>query len=304
VTRPLVLAIDVGGTTIKGELVDAASPGGAPLTSRSARTPQESRARDAVAEMGDQLIAEAGDGLVVGAGVVVPGLVDADRGVATYSANIGWRDLELVRSLGDRWGLEVRIGNDVACGGLAEHRLGAGRGVADMVFVPIGTGIAAAIVSGGRLLAGPRGGAAELGHVVVRPGVRCSCGGDGCLEAVASAGAIARRYTALTGNPADEALDVARLLPHDAAARAVWEDAVDALATGLTALSLLLAPALVVVGGGLGESGELLLGPLRVALKERARIVEPPGLAAAAHGPRAGVVGAALLASDGWAAPS
>ncbi len=296
-TADLALAIDVGGTTIKGELVDAS---GKVLAARAAPTPRGAQARDAVAEVGRELLGGATGGSVVGAGVVVPGLVDAAAGVATYSANIGWRDLELVESLGAEWGLPVRIGNDVASGGVAEHRTGAGRGVADMVFVPIGTGIAAAVVSGGHLLRGHRGETAELGHVAVRPGIRCGCGADGCLESVASASAIVRRYVELGGEPIEGALPLADRLDHDGVARRVWADAVDALADALTTVSALLGPSLVVVGGGLAESGEVLLTPLRRAMAVRVRVVAPPALAVAAHGPRAGVVGAAMLALDGW----
>lgn len=299
--RDLVLAVDVGGTTIKGELVDATDT---VLASRSAATPRGADARDAVAQLGRSLLESAGGRAVVGAGVVVPGLVDAAAGVATYSANIGWRDLDLVAPLSTTWGLPVAIGNDVAAGGVAEHRTGAGRGVADLVFVPIGTGIAAAVVSGGHLLSGHRGETAELGHVAVRSGVTCGCGGDGCLEAVASASAIARRYAELSGHRVDGALDVAGRLDHDQVARQVWQDAVDALADGLATVSVLLSPSLVVVGGGLADSGDLLLAPLRQALADRTRVVEPPGVVAAAHGARAGVVGAAMLALDGWKAES
>ena len=172
----LALAIDVGGTSLKGELVDA---GGTVLAARTAPTPRDPHARDAIAEVGRALLADAAGRPVVAAGVVVPGVVDPAAGVATYSANIGWRDLELVAALGDAWQLPVRIGNDVAAGGVAELRTGAGRGVADQVFVSIGTGIAAALLSDGKLLSGDGGSTAELGHVVVRPGTTCGCGGDG-----------------------------------------------------------------------------------------------------------------------------
>ncbi len=295
----LALAIDVGGTSLKGELVDA---DGTVLATRTAPTPRDPHARDAIAEVGRTLLADAGGRPVTAAGVVVPGVVDPAAGVATYSANIGWRDLELVSALGEAWGLPVRIGNDVASGGVAEHRTGAGRGVADQVFVSIGTGIAAALLSGGRLLSGDGGATAELGHVVVRPGTTCGCGGDGCLEAVASASAIARRYADLSGRPVTGARDVLDRLADDEVARRVWSDAVDALADGLITVALLFGPALVVIGGGLGQAGDRLLDPLRAALAVRARVASPPPLATARHGSRAGVVGAALLALDGWKA--
>jgi glucokinase len=293
----LVLAVDVGGTTIKGELVDHA---GTVLAVEQRPTPRGSQALQAIAEIGHTLLARRSEAPVVGAGVVVPGLVDREAGIATYSANIGWRDLELVRSLGGEWRVPVRIANDVAAGGVAEHRLGAGVGTPDLVFVAIGTGIAASIVSGGHLLTGHRGETAEIGHLPVRPGVRCTCGGEGCLEAVASAAAIARRYTSLSGNDVTGAYDVAERLSKDAVARQVWQDAVEGLADGLGILSLVLSPARVVIGGGLGRAGEALLAPLREALHQRVTIVHPPDVTASILGDRGGVIGAALLARDGW----
>jgi glucokinase len=170
------------------------------------------------------------------------------------------------------------------------------------VFVPIGTGIAAALLTGGRLVSGDGGATAGLGHVVVRPGVTCRCGADGCLEAWASAGAIARRYAELAGRPVTGAEEVADRLADDPVARQVWAEAVEALADGLTTVALLFGPALVVIGGGLGHAGERLLAPLRDALAPRARVVAAPPLATAVHGSRAGVVGAAMLALDGWKA--
>ena len=205
---------------------------------------------------------------------------------------------------GAAWRLPVRIANDVASGGVAEHRLGAGVGTQDLAFVPLGTGIAASIVSGGRLVTGHRGETAEIGHLAVRTGVRCACGRDGCLEAIASAAAIARRYTALSGKPVSGAQDVAARLSTDAAARQVWQDAVEALADGLGIVSLVVGPALVVIGGGLSRAGEGLLGPLRVALRERATVVQPAEVTVSALGDRGGVIGAALLARDGWAPES
>ena len=297
----LVLAIDVGGTTIKGELVDCA---GTLVAAEQRPTPQGNQAREGIAEVGRALLAQRSDAPVVGAGVVVPGLVDREAGIATYSANIGWRDLELVRALGAEWRVPVRIANDVAAGGVAEHRLGAGVGTQDLVFVPIGTGIAASIVSGGHLLTGHRGETAEIGHLVVRPGIRCACGRDGCLEAVASAAAIARRYTGLSGNDVTGAQDVVERLGTDAVARQVWQDAVEALADALDILSLVVSPALVVIGGGLSRAGEALLVPLRVALRERVTLVHPADVTASVLGDRGGVIGAALLARDGWAAES
>lgn len=297
----LALAIDVGGTTIKAELVDRA---GTAVAAEQRPTPHGESARDAIVDVGGVLLAQQPDTPVVGAGVVVPGLVDRAAGVATYSANLGWRDLELVRALGAAWRLPVRIAHDVASGGVAEHRLGAGAGTQDLVFVAIGTGIAASIVSGGHLVTGHRGESAEIGHLAVRTGVACACGRDGCLEAIASAAAIARRYGALTGSRVTGADEVVARLDSDAVAREVWQEAVETLADALAVVSLLVGPALVVIGGGLSRAGAALVDPLRVALRERTHVVHPADVAASALGDRGGVVGAAFLARDGWAPES
>jgi glucokinase len=297
----LALAVDVGGTTIRAELVD---PAGTVVASERRPTPHGAGARDAIAELGWDLLAQRPDATVVGAGVVVPGLVDRKAGIATYSSNIGWRDLELVRALGAEWRLPVRIANDVASGGVAELRLGAGAGTQDLAFVAIGTGIAASIVSGGHLVTGHRGETTEIGHVTVPNGVQCACGRDGCLETVASATAITRRYAAVSGNEVTGAIDVAARLSVDAAARQVWQDAVEALADGIDILSLVVGPALVVIGGGLSRAGEGLLDPLRVALGQRVAVVHPAAVTTSALGDRGGVIGAALLARDGWARES
>ena len=124
-------------------------------------------------------------------------------------------------------------------------------------------------------MTGHRGETAEIGHLAVRTGVRCACGRDGCVEAIASAAAIARRYTGLSGSHVTGAHDIAARLSTDAVARQVWHDAVEALADGLGIVPLLVGPALVVIGGGLSRAGEALLNPLRVALRERSTVVHP-----------------------------
>lgn len=292
----VLLAIDVGGTTVKGELVDA---GLTTLATATAPTPRGDAALDAIGDLGDHLLAQAGDP-VAGAGVVVPGLVDPGAGVASYSANIGWRDLALAAPLSGRWGVPVRLGHDVAAAAVAEIQHGAGRGRRDVGFVVVGTGIAAVLVSGGRIVNGPHGEITELGHVPVRRGTPCRCGGDGCLEAVASAAAIARQYAERSGRPVTGAADVVARLADDPAARDVWQRAVEALAEGIALLALVAAPELVVVGGGLAAAGDLLVRPLARAVKDRTRVVAPPDIALAELGSRGGVAGAAMLARAPW----
>lgn len=297
----MVLALDVGGTAIKGEVLTA---GHRALVTGRCPTPvgaADGRAvLDAAAALGRELLAGVGSGAAVAAvGVGVPGLVDAARGVGVRSTNLGWRDAPVAAHLVEALGLPVAVRHDVAAAGRAEFRLGAGRGASDVLFVVIGTGIAAAVLAGGRPVAGGLGQAGELGHVRVRSdGPPCRCGARGCLEALASAAAIGRAYTARTGRTVTGAADVLARLDTDADARAVWDDAVTALADGLLVAQGVLAPSRVVLGGGLAAAGAALLDPLAAALRERATVQAVPDLRLARLGERAGVIGAGLAARD------
>lgn len=236
---------------------------------------------------------------IAACGVVVPGIVDDERGVAVFSANLGWRDLPLRALLEARTGLPVGFGHDVRAGALAETTLGAARDVRDVLFLPVGAGVAGAALVDGRLLVGG-GYAGEIGHLSIDPaGDPCSCGGRGCVETMASGTAIVRRYATRTGQRVEGAAAVAaRVRQGDPDAAAVWDEAVAALAHGLTAAVALLAPRLIVVGGGLAGSGDLLLRPLSEILLARLspRSARMPRLVRAALGNQAGCLGAALLA--------
>ncbi|MGP3967515.1 ROK family protein [Streptomyces sp. 6N223] len=288
-----VIALDVGGTFMKGALLDADG------SLRTLRTPER---RPTGAERGPEAVVAAlldfaaelrdqADGHVSAAGIAVPGLVDEESGTALYAANLGWRDVPLRRLAAERLHLPVALAHDVRAGGLAEAALGAGRG-RDFLFVPVGTGIAAAIVIDGRPYPGVAGDSGELGHLTVRPGGEpCACGRRGCVEAYASAAALARRG----GAPPGEV--IARAAAGDARAAAVWAEALDALAEALATATLMLDPRLIVLGGGLAESGEALLAPLTRRLAARLPAFRPaPPLARAALGDLATLYGAALLA--------
>jgi glucokinase len=145
--------------------------------------------------------------------------------------------------------------------------------------------------------AGAHGAAGELGHVVVRPdGPKCGCGAVGCLEAVASAAAIGRAYAERTGTTATAAEVAAHAAAGDVAAQAVWAAAVDALADGVRIAVTIADPEVVVVGGGLAEAGDALLGPLDAALATKLTFQYRPAMVRAALGDAAGCLGAGLLA--------
>jgi glucokinase len=302
VVAGVVVACDVGGTGIKAGLVDSA---GRVHRAVTVPTPVVDGDGDATAkailDQVAELIGELAAGEApAGVGVIVPGLVDPATGTAVYAENLGWRDVPFVDRLTEASGLPVAFDHDVRSAGLAEQRFGAGRGYRDVAFVPIGTGISAALMLDGRPYRSAWAG--EIGHIDVGSGLPCPCGARGCLETVASAAAIARRYTERSGRPVAGALDVAGRLgadtgEGDADARAVWDEAVDALAFVLAVTAGVVAPELIIIGGGLSGAGAVLLEPLR---KEVARRVTPPQLqpqlVGAALGEQAGLLGAALLA--------
>jgi glucokinase len=235
------------------------------------------------------------------AGVAVPGIVDAERGIAAYSANLGWRDVPLRDLLAARLGgVPVALGHDVRTGGLAEGRIGAGKGADRFLFVPLGTGIAGAIGIDGRVEAGAHGFAGEIGHIVVRPGgTPCPCGQTGCLERYASAAAVTEAWATVSGTPEADAADCAKAVTSgDPRAEKVWQEAVDALADGLVTALTLLDPRTIIIGGGLAEAGEVLFTPLREAVRARITFQKLPTIVPAALGDTAGCLGAGLLAWD------
>ncbi|MGN9775992.1 ROK family protein [Micromonospora sp. H33] len=302
----VVVALDVGGTGMKCALVrrDGTVVHSERHPTDAARGP--AAVVETILDVADALAGKAHlDGLTpVALGVAVPGVVDEARGVAVWSANIGFRDVPLRELAETRLGLPAALGHDVRVGGLAEARLGAGRGARHVLFVAIGTGIAAAHVVDGSAATGAHGAAGEIGHILVRPsGPRCGCGRAGCLEAVSSASAVARRYAELTdplatGWTVSAAEVAARAAAGDPPALQAWSEAVEALADGLATGQALFDVETIVLGGGLAQAGAQLLDPLRVALHDRMTFHREPRLVAAALGDEAGCLGAALLALD------
>lgn len=295
-----VLAFDVGGTDTKAALVDAA---GRLVQVVRIPTPHAGDATGdavvaAIAAVAERFRAEHPGVVPQAAGLLVPGHVDDDAGVGIFAENLGWRDFPFRDRAEAALGVPVAFSHDVRGAGEAEHRLGAAAPYRDVVVMAIGTGIAGAIFLDGRLHTGG-GLAGEMGHSRVADGPLCACGGIGCLEAVASAAAIARRYNALTGADVPGAREVLALAQSgDEAARTVWDSAVDALALDLSHTVALLAPEAVVIGGGLAQAGPALFEPLAEKLDAILTFHRRPVLLPASIGENAGLIGAALRARD------
>jgi glucokinase len=280
-----VLGIDVGGTSVKARLVEADDTVVGEW--REATPAADADAAQTVALISDlvgraRLLAR-----VDAVGLAIPGIVDETTGTSVHAVNLGWHSLPVRDLVAAAIALPLGFGQDVRVGALAESTSGAAAGVAGTVaFVPVGTGLAAAIVVDGvALVAG--GWAGETGQVVIAQGPHAGRR----VEEIASAGAIARRL----GVPnARRAADLVR--DGDPVASVVWQEAVDVLADSLVWMTAVTAPGVIVVGGGLAEAGALLFEPLNAAVDARIGVMRRPAIVPALHGEAAAVIGATYLA--------
>ncbi|QCY46465.1 Sugar kinase [Glutamicibacter creatinolyticus] len=296
------LVFDVGGTDVKAGLADA---GGQLHHVRRQPTAIAAPGQDPAAVLIEQLATLAGT-LRQAAheppramGLAVCGLVDAPAGIGRYSANLGWVDAPLRQMAQDALGLPVGFGHDVATAARAELELGAGAQDPQLrrnsALLIIGTGIASTLVVEGQVVSS-EGYAGELGHAQVPGGLPCKCGATGCLETIASAGAIARLYSQQAGAvPGAEQVFAARAAG-DRIAGQVIEQAIEALSFTLAQLCATTAPSGIVIGGGLAQAGPPFFAELGQALERRLSFHRRPRLVPAALGADAGLQGAWLLA--------
>lgn len=307
----LVVGVDLGGTKIAGAMVDER---GRLLAQREVPTEAEG-GRDHVIERIVGLIRQvAGESRTPprAIGIGAPAPLSPSLGIIWEAPNLpGWEDVPLRQILTERVGLPVTLENDARAAALAEHRVGAGRGVDDMLFIAVGTGIGGALVIGGRLHRGATETAGEIGHMVMVPdGPLCGCGNRGCLEQFSAGPAIERRAvelvrsgmrSELSGLPLESITgeDVARAAGRgDEVGIRAFNEAGAWLGTAIASVANLVNPGLVVIGGGVGEAGELLLQPAREAAQAHTleRAFETLRIVPAALGNEAGILGAALSA--------
>lgn len=294
-----VAAIDIGGTTVKSALDLGA--GQAVVTRR--RPTQRDRGAahvlDVVRQEARELIGEGLERFGVppaAIGIASLGMIDETSGVAVSSSAVGWADVPLRDIVEQDTGRPVAVTNDLRAAARAEAAVSDDD---DFLFVAIGTGIGGALVTGGAVRLGAHQRAGELGHITVAPaGYPCGCGGRGCLEAEASATAIARRFFDRTGGHRTAQQVAEAALLGDPEAYAVWATTTERLADGLCSAATLLDPGALVIGGGVALAGDFLLAPLRSLFAQRFRMPAPPDIRLAGHRDDAARAGAALLAWD------
>lgn len=293
------VAFDIGGTSIKCLTVTPESVLEVRTAPTFAHRGPEASLETVLQEVENTIAAVDPNYRIVGVGVASPGIVDEDRGVCLTSQNLGWNNVTLRDLLSQRTGLPVVFGHDVRAGGLAEWYMDAGRCSSHQAYLSLGTGISCALILDGVAIL-VDGHAGEIGHGGAPRGDPCLCGGYGCAETYASAAAMARRYTRLSGIQIDGARGLfVRLQSGDALARQVWEDALEGLADITSDLVRVTGISRTLVGGGLALSGEELLAPLRIGSNARLTLHRTPEIVPATLGGLSGSWGAALLA---WSA--
>ncbi len=304
------IGLDLGGRHLRGVLVGG---NGEVVASRREEQSWKNRehAISAVKKIARILIHKVpARGRLIGTGFADPGLVDQDSRISLVAVNVPeWRNVNVPAFLNAEVKCPIHILNATAAKCFAEQLRGLGVGINDFVFMDMGVGVAAGIVSGGMLLRGRRGLAGELGHTCVNPAGRlCSCGAVGCLEAECSGWAIVKIAEELLHQGATRTVlkesglaartVVEAALAHDTLAQRVLAQAGRSLGIALANLVNLLNPELFIFGGGLSTAGEALLGPARQIMLERS-------LAPAKENIRfeiswldqdAGAIGAALMA--------
>ena len=251
------VGLDIGGTKTHGVLLG--EDGGILAQVRESTRPGAEGVVATAERVFEALVRESGgsgESLACRVGVGVPGLVDGERGMLRHAVNLGVNgdDLPLRDLLSERLGVPVVVANDVNAAALAACALVEAD---DVVYLSVGTGLAAGLVVDGRLRRGEHGAAGEIGHLPVDPaGDPCGCGQVGCLETIASGRALARAWPTPDGPPA--AALFAAAAAGDPAAVAVRDRFCWGVASAVRALGLTIDPKRIVLGGGVAEVGEPL----------------------------------------------
>jgi len=291
-----VVAVDVGGTEIKSALVDSDLNVIATIT---APTPKADSTGAETVKAIAAIVAEFGAAHKVEAvGLAVPGALDEPAGTSRWSGNLQWKNLPIRDLLHAAINIPVAFGHDVRTAAVAELRSGAAKGARNAIFIPVGTGIAAALIIDGEIRSA-EGFAGEIGHINVNGKYPCVCGKTGCLEAASSTLAISKAYEAQSGKTGTTTEEIYKLVvAGDSFATQVWADATAAMARACETLITLLAPEVIVFGGGLSNAGETFLKPIRDYLDSSLTFQRKPRLEIAHYGSKAGTIGCAILAFD------
>ena len=296
------LGIDLGVTNLKWAVVEhAAEQGGdwrtldqGQVPTRSAEGPRAVIGR--IAETGR--VALDRWPAIASLGIGVPGLYDPAAGATRFLVNMPgeWAGRSVAPPVEAALGVPVSLINDARAFGLAELRLGAGRGVRSIVGLTLGTGVGGVIAIDGRVHLGHDGTGGEVGHQTIDPdGPPCGCGNNGCVESFARADRIAAACGTAT---VEDAVVAARA--GDTRALAGLDEVGRYLGIGIANMIAVISPDRVIIGGGIAAAGDLLLGPINAELRRRVRTtsLEEVEVVTAELGTWAGAIGAAVHGAE------
>jgi glucokinase len=322
--RDLLVGVDVGGTKVAVLVVDGSYNVLSQLMLPTILdSPQATLASIKAAVQ--QGVEQAGASLdrVAAVGLGLPGRVDTGTGLVRRAVNLGWEELPVGQFLSAQLGVPCLLENDVTLAAIgAQHYMGmskAGGASRNMAYVSVGTGIAAGLVLDGRIYRGAHGMAGEIGHMIIDPGgLRCQCGAQGCLEAVAAGPAIARMGEEAALSPRDTLLRLYRPVTAEAvyraardgdgAATAIIRKVSGYLALALQQLIVAYDVECIVFGGGVSREGGTFLQPILVELARlrehsvlTGEMLQPDMIRILPSDYDAGAWGAVLLAAEGTA---
>ena len=316
--KAYILALDLGGTRFRVALADDKGK----MLDRFSDLTHTERGKEWVLANINQALHKMLSGVSIeqvrAMSVSAPGPLEPFSGVLLRAPNMpGWYNVPLKAIWEKELGIPVFVSNDANLGALGEHRFGVGKGINDLVYITVSTGVGGGVISQGRLLLGWRGLAGEVGHMTVDPnGPRCICGNMGCLEVLASGSAIARQArermkrgddtiisSMVSGNidgVTGETVTTAAK-KGDALALEIVSKAAFYLGIGIVSLVHLLNPKLIVIGGGVSNLGSLLFEPVRALVGERAipDFLEGLEILPTSLGDNVSLMGAIALVLDG-----
>lgn len=312
-----VLAVDIGGTKILATVI---SPDSRVLVEEYRLSLAQEGVEAVIGRIFsaiDALICNYPSSELHSISIASAGIIDSNQGVITISPNLpGWRNIPLRGIVKDRYWIDTFLINDASAAALSEHRLGAGKGVNNLIYITVSTGIGGGIIVGGKLYLGASGSAGEIGHMIIEAGgPKCPCGSNGCLEVLASGTAIAREAVkrikrgessllkdAVKGKLKDITAEKVSIAARDGDSLAleVISQAASYLGVGLANLVNIFNPEMIIIGGGVSKMGDLLFEPARRVMMEKAFEL-PAGavrLVPAQLKDNVGVIGAALYARE------
>ncbi|MFN8194942.1 MAG: ROK family protein [Nocardioidaceae bacterium] len=309
--RGVYVGVDVGGTKVLAGVVSAR---GRILATARGSTPGRRVNPEMVEDAVVAAVLEAAGGAPLrGVGIAAAGFVDGAGERVMFAPHLPWQGEDVRARFAKRLRAPVVLDNDANCAAVAEWSYGAARGTDSALMVTLGTGIGGAILFHGRVLRGVNGMAGEFGHMQVVPrGRRCNCGGEGCWEEYCSGSALVRYARESMGQEPTMLDESCGGVPErltgpmvtqaaeggDLVARRAFGTVGEWLGVGTANLVAAFDPEIVVVGGGVVDAGERLLAPARIALRQSLVGAEHrtvPDIVPAQLGPRAGLVGAAVL---------